>query len=83
MFSQGRDLNFNDYSYCVFFGKEVSQLFYSMKTTYFDDPSPSYASCRKKGKKCVFASYVPDTTSKGVYLYCVPKDAQLSGFDGL
>ena len=78
-------LDFENYSYCIFFGKSVKSLYYSYKTTYFDDPSPSYASARRYGKKCVFVVYEDEASDdkKGVYLYRVKRDNKLRGFEGL
>jgi len=76
--------DFTNYSYCIFYGRKVENMYYSYKTTYFDDPSPSYASCRKYGKKCVFVKYFDQRldSANGIFLYRVNKDEKLSGFNG-
>lgn len=84
-FPKSADLDFNNYSYCIFFGKSLNDLYFSYKATYFDDPSPSYASCRSQGKKFVVATY-KDTIQndeKGIFLYKVNKDDKLRGVYGL
>lgn len=84
-FPKSSDLDFTNYSYCVFFGKGLEDLYFSYKTTYLDDPSPSYASCRSKGKKFVVAIYneTSENSEKGIFLYKITKDERLSGVDGL
>lgn len=85
VFPNSSNLDFENYSYCIFFGKSLNSLYYSYKTTYYDDPSPSYASCRRKGKKFVQAIYneTNQNNDKGIFLYKVKKDEGLSGVDGL
>jgi hypothetical protein len=74
--------DFNKYSYSIFYGREVESMFYSYKSTYFDDITPSYA--RPNGKVPVFVTYenvLPNTTdSNCVYIYGLDKDARLRGF---
>jgi hypothetical protein len=84
-FPTSENLDFNSYSYCIFFGRRVSDLYYSGKTTYLEDPSPSYASCQRWGKKFVVVKYndSQDNDSKGVFLYSVAKDSKLRGVDGM
>lgn len=82
---KAKDLDFENYSYCIFFGKGLSDLYYSYKTTYYDDPSPSYASCARYGKKYVVVIYKNLTSNKdnGIFLYKVKRDVKLRGVDGL
>jgi hypothetical protein len=75
--------DFKNYSYCIVYGKQVKNMCYSYKTTLFDDISPSYASCWKYRKKCVFIEYDTNKTGKGTYLYKLKHDSKLRGFDGL
>lgn len=84
-FPNSSNLDFENYSYCIFFGKSLNSLYYSYKTTYYDDPSPSYASCKRNGKKFVQAVYndTNQNNTKGIFLYKVNKDEKLSGVDGL
>ena len=71
--------DFDQYSYCIFYGREVTSMSYSYKTTYVDDITPTYA--RPKGKVPVFVTYNEDSNSrKGVFLYKVNKDNKLRGF---
>lgn len=71
--------DFANYSYCIFFGRKVTNMNYSYKQTYFDDPTPSYA--RTKGKIPVFVEYEKDNTNPtGIFLYRVPKNEKMRGF---
>lgn len=76
--------DFDNYSYCIFYGRKIKSMYYSYKTTYFDDPSPSYESCRRYGYKCVFVTYDKPTSNidNAIYIYRVKKDEKLSGFNG-
>jgi hypothetical protein len=81
---EGTIFDFNNYSYCIFYGRKVKSMYYSYKTTYFDDPSPSYASSRRYGNKCVFVTYDKPTSNidNAIYIYRVKRDDKLSGFNG-
>lgn len=73
--------DFKNYSYVIFDGHRVKKIFYSYKTTFFDDISPSYA--KPKGKKPVFVEYEDDKSEKGIFIYKVKKDISLRGFYGV
>ena len=71
--------DFTNYSYCIFYGRQVASMSYSYKTTYFDDPTPTYT--RPKRKIPVFVTYGEGPGSeKGTFLYRVSKDDRLRGF---
>ena len=72
-------LDFTNYSYCLFYGRKVVTMSHSGKTTYFDDPTPSYA--RPSGKIPVFVTYDQTLSGeRGTFLYRVSKDDRLRGF---
>ncbi|VBB45382.1 hypothetical protein TRIP_D300212 [uncultured Paludibacter sp.] len=75
------NFNFSKYSYLIVYGAKIDKMYYSYKTTWFDDPSPSYAKARRFGKKCVFIKY--RKVDKAVYFYQIKKDTLLTGFNGL
>jgi len=79
LLSNNYTFDFGQYSYCIVYGKKVSSMYYSYKTTYFDDRSSPIFSCRKRGKKCVFVTYDPNSVH-GTYIYRVKKDVLLRGF---
>lgn len=71
--------DFENYSYCIFFGGRVKQMYYSYKTTLCNDISPSYA--RPSGKKVVFVEYEGNKKNT-VFIYRIKKDNSLRGFYG-
>ena len=63
------------------FGAPIKKMYYSFKTTLFDDKSPSYAKAIRHKKKCVFInSNIPTGYT---YLYEIKKDETLTGFNGI
>ena len=79
------NLDFVNYSYCIFYGRKVENMYHSFKTTYFDDLTPSYVKRHRSDIKCVFVTYSNKelNNSNGIFLYKVKKDKRLSGFKGL
>lgn len=75
--------DFDKYSYCIVYGNKVEKMFYSIKTTMFNDISPSYSSCRRYGKKCVFIKYKNNAKVGNTYIYKINHNPKLRGFDGL
>jgi len=75
--------DFDKYSYCIVYGNKINVMYHSFKTTFFDDLSPSYASCRKDGKKCVFIKYEDNMKIGNTYIYRINHDRDLRGFDGI
>lgn len=71
------DFDFNRYSYLITYGAPVKKIYYSMKTTWWDDPDPPYAKCRKKGLKFVAVEY--KEVDKKAHLYKLDRDTTLSG----
>jgi len=71
--------DFEEYSYVAFNAQKVTSMYYSYKTTYFNDRSSPVVSCRKRGKKCVFVTYDPNSVH-GWYIYRVKRDPLLRGF---
>lgn len=74
-------IDFKNYTYVIVFSAPVKEMYYSIKTTIFDDKSPSYANAVRYNKKCVFINYYQPTGY--IYLYEIKKDLSLSGFDGI
>ena len=70
-------LDFNNHTYLFVFGAPIKKMYYSFKTTLFDDKSPSYAKAIRHKKKCVFINY--NIPTGYTYLYEIKKDGQLSG----
>lgn len=63
------------------FGAPIKDAYYSLKTTIFDDKSPSYAKAIRYNRNCVFLDYCHPTGY--VYLYKIKKDLSLTGFNGI
>jgi hypothetical protein len=74
--------DFDKYSYCIFYGKGVSNMYYSYKKTFFDDKSPSYSKAKRFGLNCVFIDYSLNSNN-GIYIYRVENNKTLRGFDGI
>lgn len=74
------DFDFNNHTYLIVYGAPVKDMYYSIKTTLFDDISPSYASARRYGKQCVFINYSLPTGY--CYIYELEKNTDITGFDG-
>lgn len=81
--SQQIDFDFEKYSYVIVFGARIDNMYYSCKTTLFNDPSPSYAKARRFGDKCVFINYKEKPIDSGVFFYRVKKNPSLRGFNSL
>lgn len=81
-FGANCDLNFNfeNYSYCIFYGCEIKRMYYSYKTSFFNDLTPTYA--KPKNKKVVFVEYV-NNKENGIYIYKIAKNDKLRGFYGI
>ena len=74
-------LDFNNHTYLFVFGAPIKKMYYSFKTTLFDDKSPSYAKAIRHKKKCVFINY--NIPTGYTYLYEIKKDETLTGFNGI
>ena len=74
-------LDFNNHTYLFVFGAPIKKMYYSFKTTLFDDKSPSYTKAIRHKKKCVFINYKIPTGY--TYLYEIKKDETLTGFNGI
>ncbi len=74
-------IDFKRYTYIMVFGAPVEEMYYSLKTTIFDDKSPSYAKAMRFKKKCVLIKYAPPTGY--IYIYRIKKDLSLTGFNGM
>ena len=75
------EFDFNNFSYFIVYGREVKNIYYSHKSTFFDDKSESYA--RPKGKIPVFINYKNERSRNGVFIYRIEKDNRLRGFYGI
>ena len=80
-FIESNKIDFRRYSYVMVFGAPIKEMYYSLKTTIFDDKSPSYAKAIKYNKKCVFIKYAHPTGY--IYIYRIKKDLSLTGFNGI
>ncbi len=78
--SQVIDLDFSKYSYVIVQGAKIKRMYYSIKSTLFDDKSPYWASARRHGKLCLFIEY--QTPDKNIYIYQIEKNTLLTGFGG-
>ncbi len=74
-------LDFARYTYLIVFGARIKRIYYSYKSTWFNDRSPSYAKARRRNKNCVFVEY--DLPDHRVYLYRLERDTTWRGFDGI
>jgi hypothetical protein len=74
------NFDFEKYSYCIFYGCKIKNLYYSYKTTFFNDMTPKYA--RPNNKKVVFVEY-GDNKKSEIYIYKISKDESLRGFYGI
>lgn len=73
-------LDFEKYSYILVYGAKIDRMYYSMKSTWFDDISPYYASARRYNECRLFIDYLnPDGC---VYLYQIKKNVKLRGICG-
>lgn len=73
---QAIDMNFEKYSYVIVYGAKVERMYYSFKTTIFDNVSPSWAKPFRHGKFCLFLKYQhPDNN---IYIYQIEKNSYLS-----
>lgn len=75
------EFDFNDFSYFIVYGREVKEIYYSYKSTFFDDQSPTYA--RPGGKIPVFINYKNKGSRNGVFIYRIKRDKRLRGFYGI
>lgn len=65
-FIESNKIDFRRYSYVMVFGAPIKEMYYSLKTTIFDDKSPSYAKAIKYNKKMCFYKIC---SSNRVYIY--------------
>ena len=77
-FENTRNINFDfkKYSYIIVYGNKIKGIYYSYKSTFWDDTTPSYS--RTKGKIPIFIDY--DQSSRqdsGVYFYRINHDERL------
>jgi hypothetical protein len=83
-FPKSSDLDFTKFSYCIFYGRSLQDLYFSYETTYFEDPSPSYASCRSRDVTFVVAKYNNKSKNNiGIFFYKINRNDKLSGVGGL
>lgn len=74
-------LDFARYTYLIVFGAKIKRIYYSYKSTWFNDRSPSYAKARRRNKNCVFVEY--DLPDNQMYLYQLERDTTWTDFDGI
>lgn len=79
-FIRSKKIDFDRHTYLIVHGAPVENMYYSWKTTLFDDISPDWAKAWRYYKQCVFINYRAPTG--GVYIYEIKKDVRLRGFGG-
>lgn len=67
--------DFNKYSYVFVYGAKVKRMYYSVKTTLFDDVAPSYLKSYKLGKFTLFVEY--EKPDSNMYIYQIDKNTML------
>lgn len=75
-----QELNFAKYCYVIVYGRKPKLMYYSYKSTWFDDKSDFYAP--HWGSKVVFIEYQDESKGVGTFLYKVNKQKELRGFFG-
>jgi len=68
-------IDFNKYSVVIVYGAPINSMFYSWKSTFFDDQSEDYCKAYKKGLQCLFIEY--DEVDNETYLYLIPRNERL------
>lgn len=74
------NMDFSKYSYVMVQGAKVDRMYYSIKSTLFDDKSPSWAKAYKYRKLCLFIEY--KTPDNYMYIYQIDKNTRLREFRG-
>ena len=75
------NLDFDKYSYVIVYGAKVKRMYYSVKSTLFDDKSPYYCSAIRNKKFCLFIDYqAPDNY---MYIYQIDKTCMLKSLRGI
>lgn len=69
------------YSYVVVYDKQVKRMYYSYKTTFFDDKSASYV--KRWGVDVLFVEYADAPAEGGAFIYRIDKNETLRGFYGI
>ena len=79
--NRSMNLDFEKYSYVIVYGAKVKRMYYSVKSTLFNDKSPNYCSAIKNKKLCLFIEYqAPDNY---MYIYQIDKNCMLKSFGGI
>jgi len=74
------NMDFSKYSYVMVQGAKIERMYYSIKSTLFDDKSPSWAKAYKHRKLCLFIEY--KTPDNYMYIYQIDKNTRLREFRG-
>lgn len=74
------NMDFSKYSYVMVQGAKIKRMYFSIKSTLFDDKSPDWAKARRFGKLCLFIEY--QTPDNYMYIYQIGKNTFLRGFGG-
>lgn len=78
--TQAMKLDFSNFSYVLVQGAKVKRMYFSIKSTLFDDKSPEWAKAYRFGCLCLFIEYqAPDNY---MYIYQIEKNTRLIGFGG-
>ncbi|KGO93340.1 hypothetical protein [Flavobacterium subsaxonicum] len=72
-------LNFAKHDYVIVYGRKVKTMYYSLKSTLFDDRSDHYI--KRIGRRVLFIEY-ENGDSTGTFMYQINKDKKLRGFIG-
>ena len=75
------NFDFKKYSYVIVYGRKPKSMYYSYKTTWFDDKSDYYAP--HWGSNVVFIDYKKESQGAGTFLYKVNRQENLRGFFGI
>lgn len=78
--SCSKSFDFTKYTYIVVYGGAVKSMYYSFKTTYFNDKSASYAP--HWNSNVLFINYTNEFSDKSITIYKVNKQEKLRGFYG-
>lgn len=77
--TQKDKFNFSKYSYCIFYGKKIASMYYSFKTTLFNDKTPPY---QRDNKIPVFVCYKLSENNSYAYIYRIERNINFRGFLG-
>lgn len=77
---KNKEFNFSKYTYLVTCGAPIHSMYYSYKTTLFDDKSEEWCLAWKSMQHCIMIEY--ENADSSLYIYRLPKNEKLRGFYG-